>query len=407
MAEVPVIQILDKKNYFTQALIPLPNALPLPPLKESSIQIRTEAFCLTSNNFSYCKIGDLLGWWDVHPIPPSTPAPHNDTSIYGRINCWGYAKVLDSTFAGAPQGSYVFGYLPIGTLPQNLRVEAGNVPGQVIVTDEFRRKQLPIYNRYVVSPASLSQEIEARSDAVSYDALVRVMHLTAYLMTRYMFPADPSRSVSLEPAIADLAGATVVNLAPGSKVGLAFAHLLRERAGPAKPRHILGAASEHSRAYVENTGLYDAVASTSDDPAAVLARLGVPPDAKVAVYDFGGRAGAARRWAAALKAAYPRTQLTAVGSEVSEPTGSGPPPPPPAGIDVSQVNADGLLTLAMARDGERAFWEAYEEAWRRYRGVQIRGFRVTWAEGMEAVQEGWDRFARNEVRADEGLMFRV
>ncbi|KAI1107723.1 hypothetical protein F4804DRAFT_296920 [Jackrogersella minutella] len=144
MAEVPVIQILDKKNYFKQALVPLPNALPLPPLGESSLRVRTEVLCVTSNNFSYCRHGETFGWLDVHPIPPSTPAPYSDTSTYGRINCWGY--------------------LPIGTLPQDFQVKQGNVPNQFIVTEPYHQKQLPVYNRYMVFPETLSKEIEARSD---------------------------------------------------------------------------------------------------------------------------------------------------------------------------------------------------------------------------------------------------
>ncbi|XXG98387.1 Chromatin structure remodeling complex protein sfh1 [Hypoxylon texense] len=411
MAEVPVIQILDKKNYFKQALVPVPDALP-PPLKESSIQIRTEALALTTNNFAYCRVGDLLGWWDVHPIPESTPAPYNDTSVYGRINCWGYAKVLDSTFDGVPKGSYVWGYLPIGTLPQNLRVKAGDVPGQVLVTDAFRQKQLPIYNRYLVFPASVGGEIEAKSDGVAYDALIRVMHTTAYLMTDFMYPADPARSVCLTPQQADLAGATVVAFAPGSKVGQAFAYLLRQRAGSAKPYKIIGAASEYSRAYVESTGVYDEVVSTTadGDPASVLARLGASKDAKVAVFDFGGRAGAAWKWAAALLASgYARTQITAIGADVSDPTAEGAAAGPPQipGLDTSQVNASGLLTAATEREGEREFFEAYEKAWGEYRGKGIKGVKVVWGEGMEDVREGWDRFTRNEVKADEGWVFKV
>ncbi|KAI1769477.1 hypothetical protein GGR53DRAFT_1268 [Hypoxylon sp. FL1150] len=421
MAEVPVIQILEKKNYFKQTLVPLPNAVPLPPLKESSIQIRSEAFCLTSNNFTYCKFGHLTSWWDVHPIPESTPAPYNDASVYGRINCWGYAKVLDSTFAGVPRGSYVWGYLPIGTLPQNLAVKAADAPGQILVTDAYRQKQLPIYNRYRVLPASLSEGIAARSEAVAYDVLVRVMHLTGFLMTRHMFPADPTATVGLTPAQADLAGATVVCFAPGSKVGLAFARLLRRssRDDPAskkqqQPFRIIGAASEGSRAYVEGSGAYDEVVSTTaaaDDPLAVLARAGASRGAKVAVFDFGGRAGCAWRWAAAVGQAYPRTQIVAVGADVSDPTEAAAAAtmawPQVEGLDVSQVSADGLLTLAMQKEGERAFWEAYEKAWEEYRNEGVKGLNVRWGEGMEDVKKGWDRFTKNEVRADEGLIFKV
>ncbi|KAI2472975.1 hypothetical protein F4781DRAFT_257236 [Annulohypoxylon bovei var. microspora] len=408
MAEIPVVQILDKKNYFKQALVPYPNALPLPPLGESSLRIRTEVLSVTSNNFSYCKFGDLFGWWGVHPIPPSTPAPYDDASTYGRINAWGYAKVIASTFAGVPAGSFVFGYLPLGTLPLDFQVKKGAVPSQFLVTEPYRQPLLPIYNRYTAFPASFGAEIAARSEAVAYDAIVKVMHLTAYLMAEFMFPADPARSVTLTPAQADLAGATVINFAPGSKVGLAFAQLLRQPRGASAPRKIVGAASEYSQAFVRGTGLYDSVAATSADPLATLEELGTPKDQKVVICDFGGRAGAAWKWAAAISAAYPRTQLVVVGAEVSEPAAPGAPPPArPEGVDVNQVNADGLQAAAMAQVGEKEYFEGLEKSWEGLRSEGFKGLKVSWGEGMESVKEGWDRFARNEVKAEEGLVFKL
>ncbi|KAI1405228.1 hypothetical protein F4819DRAFT_444506 [Hypoxylon fuscum] len=407
MADVPVIQILDKKDYFKQVLVPFPNAT-FPPLGESSLRIRTEALCLTSNTFTYCRLGHLLAWWDVHPIPPNTPAPYNDTSVYGRINCWGYAKVLESTFDGVPKGSYVWGYQPIGTLPQDITVKTGNVPGQVICTDAFRQKQLPFYNRYTVFPASLSKEIEAKSDSIAYGALVRVMHLTGYVMTEFMFPPNPKDSVSLKPEQADLTDATVITFAPGSKVGLAFTQLLRSSARTgSKPSKIIGAASEYALAFVQSTGSYDDVASTSDDPLAVLSRLGVPKDGKVVIYDFGGRAGVAMKWAAAIKSAYANTLFVAIGVEVSDPTAAGAPPPPPEGLDVAMVSADALQTLGCGKVGERAYFEGLNKSWDEFQKTGIKGLRITWGEGMEDVKKGWDRFARNEVQADEGLVFKV
>lgn len=101
-------------------------------------------------------------------------------------------------------------------------------------------------------------------------------------MNRYVFAPNPSEAVAPHPGdapwtpeqAASLTDAVVISFAPGSKVGLAFAHLLRNErpASGARPRAIIGAASGHSRAFVERTGFYDAVvSSTGDDPAATLA----------------------------------------------------------------------------------------------------------------------------------------
>ncbi|KAJ2967168.1 hypothetical protein NUW58_g10507 [Xylaria curta] len=93
--EIPSIQVLDKKDYFKQALVSLPNALPYPALAPSSLRLRTTVLSLTVNNFTYAALGTLLHWWDVHPLPASTPAPYNDSTQYGRISAWGYAEVLE------------------------------------------------------------------------------------------------------------------------------------------------------------------------------------------------------------------------------------------------------------------------------------------------------------------------
>ncbi|OTB08265.1 hypothetical protein M426DRAFT_317379 [Hypoxylon sp. CI-4A] len=408
MAEVPVVQILDKKNYFKQALVPLPNAFPLPPLADSSLRIRTEVLSLTSNNFGYAKIGDFFGWWGVHPIPPSAPAPYNDASVYGRTNCWGYAKVLESTFSDVPKGSYIWGYLPIGTLPLDFQVKQATAPNQFIATEPYRQSLLHVYNRYFVLPESIGKEIENKTDGIAYDALVRVMHLTAYLMTEFMFPEDPKQSVYLNPEQADLTDATIINFAPGSKVGLAFTHLLKNERNATKPRRVLGAASDYSRDFVRNTGLYDDVVSTSSDPLDLLSRHETPKDQKVVIYDFGGRAGVARKWASAIKAAYPKVQFVNVGIEISDPSVAlSLPSSDPKGIDVSQVNAGDLLVRAMGKAGEVEYFKGLNASWERLREQGFKGLKVNWGEGMEAVKDGWDRLARNEVQSDEGLVFKL
>ncbi|KAL7627854.1 hypothetical protein AAE478_002049 [Parahypoxylon ruwenzoriense] len=412
-AEIPVIQILNKQNYFSQALVPLPSALPLPPLAPSSLRLRTRVLALTSNNFTYAKLGDLFGWWAVHPLPARLPAPYRDDPVaYGRTNCWGYARVLESTFAGVAPGSFLFGYLPIGTLPLDIEASSspGNVPGQIVAVNAYRQTLMPIYNRYLVFPASLGAAVDAGDPGIAYDALVRVMHLTGYLMAQFLFPADPSHSVCLTPAQADLAGATVVSFAPGSKVGLAFAHQLRRRSA-SKPARLIGAASASSAPFVRRTGLYDEVVRADEDPVSfLLSRHGARGSSdKVVLFDFGGRGGVAWRWAAAIRAVYPRTQVVAVGGEVSDPSSSSSsmPAAPPEGVDVFQVNADALQTQAIAKVGERAYFEGLNASWEGLRKEGFEGLRVSWGEGMEDVKRGWDKFARNEVAPDEGLVFRI
>ncbi|KAI1334922.1 hypothetical protein F5Y15DRAFT_399734 [Xylariaceae sp. FL0016] len=410
MAEVSMIQILDKKNYFDQALVSLPNASPLPPLGDSSLRLKTEIMCLTVNNFTYAKLGHLLHWWDIHPLPSDTPAPYNDPSIYGRINCWGYAKVLESTFAGVPEGSYLWGYLPIGTLPQDLQVEAGDVSDQVLVTSGYRQHVMPIYNRYFVSPASLGSEIEHKADGVAYDALFRIMHETAYLMAQYVFCPNSSDTIQGTAAeSSDLSDAIVLVFAPGSKAALCFASMLRDGREGAKPARVVGVTSEYSKAFVDATGLYDQTALTSANPTDVLSSLGADTQQKVVVFDFGGRAGVAFKWAMTLKPTYTALRVALIGSAITDPAESAGSPPPafPEGLDVLQLNADVMRTAAMQKTGEVKYFEDIGNSWQEFRSTGVRGFKVNWGEGMDDVIQGWDRLARGEVTPDEGLAFKL
>jgi hypothetical protein len=105
MASTPVIQVLSKNNYEDQYLVSLPNAYPLPPLGPSSIRNKSNILSLTINNCSYARDGHLLGWWDVHPLPPSTPARYSDPTKFGRISAWGYAEVIESNVSGLQIGT--------------------------------------------------------------------------------------------------------------------------------------------------------------------------------------------------------------------------------------------------------------------------------------------------------------
>ncbi|KAI5926290.1 hypothetical protein F4810DRAFT_589456 [Camillea tinctor] len=428
MAEIPVIQILDKAQYATQALVSLPNALPLPPLADSSIRVRTEVFSLTMNNLSYARLGDFLNWWDVHPLPEATPAPYNDATKYGRTNCWGYARVLESTSATVPAGSYIFGYLPLGTLPQDLLVAPAHpsLPHHITVLNPHRQHILVIYNRYQVAlpSAPLAAQIAAgRSTPVALDALLIVMHLTAYVLAEYAFPADTARAVHpsqhgkapWSAADADLAGATVLVFAPGSKAALCFAWMLRQRRGrgAGEPRRVVGVASRLSAAYARGTGLYDEVLASEEKPGDLMPRLGAGAGDKVAVFEFGGRGAAAAAWTAALQEARERVQFVSLGS--AQPRGEdlakekmqGPPPTHVGRVPIVFANADDLRLSGIAKDGEAQFYKGMDESWAKLREEGFKGFRVTWGEGMEDVKKGWDRLNRGDLGPEEGLVFKV
>ncbi|KAH9889674.1 hypothetical protein F4778DRAFT_773286 [Xylariomycetidae sp. FL2044] len=419
---VPEVQILDKAEYFTQAIVPIPSALPYAPLAPSSLRLRTRLIGLTSNNFTYAKFGFLFDWWDVHPpLPATTPAPYGDSDQYGRISAWGWAEVTESTYADVRPGSFVWGYLQIGTLAEDVAVAptADHAAGQVLVTSEHRRNLMPFYNRYRVAlgPAaeSVRRDIEGRADRVAYDAFARVMFETAYLVNRYVLgaPATPPSSMTRTwtAEMADIRGATVFVLAPGSKAGACLAYELRHaRDALDRPRQVVAVASDRSRDFVTGTGLYDTVLSAGVATLDALAQLGVSEEEKVVVIDFGGRDQLGAQWSKTLKAHRKRHYLMLdVGSEISEVAASA--------ILAGFGDAENLNPTLQANDvreqamklhggGAAEYFERMDAAWDAMlsRGG-IKGLKVRWGAGMQDVKAGWERLAKADVDPDEALVF--
>ncbi|KAI1181181.1 hypothetical protein F4777DRAFT_592830 [Nemania sp. FL0916] len=382
--EIPTIHILNKLYYQSQqAVVALPSALPYPPLASSSLRIRTRVLSLSINNFTYALLGPMLGWYNIHPLPASTPAPYKDSSKYGRIGAWGYTEVMESTVAAVPAGSYLWGYVPLGTLAEDVEVEVqppvmqkrsqdkdqeqGDVV--VVVTSPHRRKVLSMYNRYVVyrhdpnnddssnnnnnnntttsTATAITAAIARHAPEIAHDAILRVMHSFAFCLASFAFSPDSTRVVDLgvrdddgwTAVDADLTDATVLIFAPGSKAAVLFATLLSQRRhkNPQQgqgqvqeqederrndngcPGRIIGASSESSRAFVVGTQAYDTVVLTSDDPLSAVPR----DDSKsLVIFDFGGRFNAATLWALALEPRYPDLLYVDVGISVGEPINS-------------------------------------------------------------------------------------
>lgn len=414
MSEIPVIQVLEKERYFTQHLVSLPDAIPYAPLGPSSVRVRTKVMSLTSTNMTYAKAGFLMKWWNIHPLPPSTPAPFNDAIKYGRINCWGFSEVLESTHPSVSKGSYLWGYQPIGTLAQDLVLEKGTVPGQVFVKNDYRQDVFSIYNRYFVFPADLGENIEARAEGIAYDSIFRIMYETAYLVNRFVFSPDPKETTIPGPGDttwtsrkADLKGATVICLAPGAKVALSFARELRR--GQKKPvAKVIGAASEYSIEFVKQTGEYDEVISTSEGVSKVLAR--VPDGSKVVLVDFGGRGGIAPKWAAAMSETHKDVLLMNCGTEISEESSSDvlasfQKQSTTPTYESAQINASDIRDLAIAKHGEERYFRDFEEAWEAFKKTPVKGLKITWGNGMEDVVKGWKSLSAGTVQPNEGLAF--
>jgi hypothetical protein len=428
MTPVPVIHVLSKQNYEDQHLVPLPSALPLPPLAPSSLRIATSIMSLTTNNFSYARFGHLLGWWDVHPLPPSIPAEYSNPKTYGRVSAWGYGTVLGSTLSGPEAstikvGTQMYGYLPIGTLPVDMQVEVSqDVPGQFFEVSEARAKLMPIYNRYMFYPPAVTAEEKQKQ---GMDSLFQVLFETGYMMNRFLFAWDPKELVQPGTemgATSESATAwkfedgqigedtTMLLFSASGKTALAFAYELKHnRPAGSKPRMVVAVGSDSSRAFTEGTGLYDKILNyNADSTSDLAAELGLASKSKAVVCDFGSRDSAANRWAKKLKEIHNNTYFMGIGGEVVADTPDKTMEKFLArtGSMMVQINASGMRSQAMKVLGEKKYFEDFLKEWKSFKeGGTLKGLRLTWGEGMGNVTKGWERLYKGEVGPDEGLVF--
>ncbi|KAF2176371.1 hypothetical protein K469DRAFT_645813 [Zopfia rhizophila CBS 207.26] len=412
MASPPTIQILEKVDYSKQHIVSLPDAS-FSPLAPSSLRLQSKIIGLTTNNFSYARFGNLLGWWDIHTLPPNTPAPYNDASTYGRISAWGYAEIIESTVPDIPAGKSVYGYLPIGTLPVDVRVEFPGLKSQVVVLNEHRQHLWKIYNRYEVCPPIAELEKEKSRDFLGWDSLMQGLFGTSYNLNAHGFAWDdtnrlhPGGEGEWTAEDANLDDSAVILLSASGKTAMAFAHQLRHnRPKQHQPKAVIGVCSSKSKETTEKGGFYDHVLLYSESSAA-KELVGRSSPHRVLLIDFGAREGATETWNNILSSLSVPLTFVTVGGEVK------PLTPEAATKRLEQmwkqivVNASLLREKGIETGGDKYFEEFYRAFDDFKRDGGIPGVTLKWENGMEAWGKAWDRLCRDEVAADTGLVFKL
>ncbi|ETR97922.1 hypothetical protein M419DRAFT_90358 [Trichoderma reesei RUT C-30] len=414
----PQIQMLEKADYTKQHLITLHDAYPLPQLTAGDIRIRSRIISITTNNFTYARLGHLLGWWDVWAVPPSLPAPYNDTSKYGRVSAWGYCEVIESQNDKVPIGTKLYGYLPIGDYPEILQVAVDDDTGHVLEISERRAKQMRIYNRYLPYPPDT--DLMADKSSRGLDSALLPFFETSYLLNRYAFAWDSTKlthplglPLPWSSDDADLANAVVVMLGASGKTALSFAYQLRQsRPVDQQPRKLVAVGSVASRSFTEGTGLFDDVmlyaeASSATD-ATIAARLGIDANTKVLLINFAGRGTVDEDLHAVLTRVSKSVVVLIVGGD---PQGGGSKLgalTKVPGSGVVMCNASGLRDSALETDGMAAYFERFQQEWSRFkeRGA-VQGFKLRWGKGMEEYTQGWDSLCAGSIDPTLGLVYEV
>jgi hypothetical protein len=318
----------------------------LPPLADGHARLRVESFAVTANNITYAVIGDMFGYWNFFPAPDGL----------GVVPMWGHAIVEASNHPEIAAGERVYGYLPMAT---HLDVEVGNVsPGGLTDLAAHRQPMSPFYSQYSRLAADPEHD-PAREDArMIYGPLFKTGFLIEAMMRREgWFGAD-----------------TLVMTSASSKTALALAHCTRE-SSPAIRR--IGLTSAANVAFVERSGLYDAVAAYDDVGQVLL-------DAAVSV-DFAGNAALLRSIHETLGDRLKYSCLVGA-THVSARGGSGDPMPGPAPI---LFFAPDHATATVKELGPKGFGEAVAASWRGFVAATDGFASVDRRDGLGAARDAY------------------
>lgn len=413
-SETQAIHVLDLADYSRHRTVTFTSE-PYSSLAPSSLRFRPSILSLSTNNFSYARIGQLMGWYAIYPLPPSTPAPYDDSKTYGRISAWGYAEIIDSTVTGIAAGQTMYGYFPISSGTEVVRAEYAvhnekPITDQIVILDEHRQHLWKIYNRYRVCAPLSDLEATKGRDSLGWDSLLSGPFITAYNLSSYAFAWDDSRRIhpsgqgEWSSADADLRNSTVVVLNASGKTAMAFAYALRNtRPSVHQPSSIIGVGSPSSLSTIASSAHYDSVVLNADAESAASTILS-SNTSRIVLVDFGARPGANASWTAALTTStdIPFTPVT-VGGEVSVLNPEQLRKRMAGGTAGNRLNAS-LLREKGIEIGGAEYFDAVEEAFDVFK-KRLGGVDLIWGKGVEGWEDGWERLCQDKVGAGEGLVY--
>ena len=200
-----------------------PRALP-----DGGVRIAVESFSVTANNITYAVMGDSFGYWNFFPAPEG----------FGIVPMWGHATAIESKHPDIAAGERVYGYLPMAT---HLDVFPGKVSkGSFTDTAEHRQPMSPVYNQYSRLAADPEHDPAREAERMIFGPLFK----TGFLIEYFLRSEDWFGAKQL------------VVTSASSKTAMGLASVARH-ASPGIRR--IGLTSSGNVAFVESTGLYDAV----------------------------------------------------------------------------------------------------------------------------------------------------
>ena len=233
-----------------------------PPLEPGQALLRVDAFALTANNITYAVTGDALKYWDFFPS--------SEPEIWGRVPVWGFADVAATAHDEVPEGTRVYGYLPMST---HLVVAPGRVDAGGFVDVSPHRAALPgAYNSYSRTDTDPAHD-PAHED---HRMILWPLFFTSFLIDDFL---DDNGFFGAQEVVISSAS---------RKTAIGTAFLLDQR----DPVRVVGLTSPGNVPFVEGLGVYDRVVTYDQ-----VAALGGAPGAYVDIAgDAGVRAGVHRAY---------------------------------------------------------------------------------------------------------------
>ncbi|KAK1141700.1 hypothetical protein N8T08_008798 [Aspergillus melleus] len=409
------IHVVSKADNHHHAVVNLP-----PPLGEglpvSSILVRPILLGLTSNNLAYARGGDILHWWKTYVVPATAPFPYDDQSSWGIVPAWGYATVTESNISGIQPNSIIWGYLPTSTSPTLLMLEPSDVEGHWVETSIHRQQLMPIYNRYEqVHPGEAKEP-----DEKAWNALFRGVWLAGYLLSEYVFSADPLGREPVHPlgAVsgitwdaddADLSSTVVVILGASSKVARSFSWCLFGRSRASGPLGLVQVTSAPDilQEVAERKGWGGrsrALTYENIDEATEWIE-GLKPS-KVLIVDCGARDNILSQLCQNMKQSglqlcktvYTTEEVMAARAAMQS-------------LGKIQYNTSAVQDTLIEREGAQSYFGKVSSRWNEWladRASAIPDMHLVWGQGMEGengIYGGWEKLSNSMVRPDEGLAY--
>lgn len=315
-------------------------------LAPGEVLLRVESFSVTANNITYAVIGDAFGYWNFFPAEGD----------WGVVPMWGHAVVEASANPDIAVGERVYGYLPMGT---HLVVAPGNISaGGFVDTAPHRQPMSPFYNQYSRLAADPEHDPMREDARMIFGPLFKTGFLIeAFMRRENWFGAE-----------------SVILTSASSKTAMALAHCTRQ-SSPGIRRVSL--TSRGNIAFVESTGLYDAVHAYDD-----VAALG---DGAAVVVDFAGNAQVLYAIHAGLGDALKYSCL--VGATHVDGRGEqGDPLPGPQPI-LFFAPHEAMATVQEL--GPKGFAEAVAASWTSFLAVTEGALRVDHRDGVGAARDAF------------------